>query len=339
MTNSIRNNTYCAITFGVVLLIFGACFLISISEAFIENSGVLSTAITFDLALSTPLIYFLLIRKKAIPKTTVIPVFIAGLVVASLILPAKEQQLLGVIKTFVVPVVELGVIGLLFIKIRQTVQEFRHHNTKDIDFLTVVRLSVGKVFGEGILGQVLASEIAVFYYAFFSWKSSAVKNGSAFSYHRKSSKLAMIWVFVFVIVAETFILHLLLALWKPWIAWVISAASIYTLFLLIAHLKACIQRPIIVLADRIQIRNGLLGDTEIPFDTIEVVTDQLKTIEKADQKQKLDIFDTPNLALTLKNTNTIAGPYGKTTRYKTLLLTIDDHSEFLTFVNQELAAK
>ncbi|MGI9542876.1 MAG: hypothetical protein ACR2MX_06420 [Cyclobacteriaceae bacterium] len=336
MTSSIRNNTYYALTFGLVLLIFGACFIITMSEAFIENSGILSTAITLDLALTTPLLYFLLIRKKPIPKTTIVPIFIAGLVVAGLILPTQEQQLLGVLKTFALPAVELGVIAFLFIKVRQTVQEFRKFNTGDIDFLNVLRSSVGKVFGKGILSQVLASEISVFYYTFFSWKSKAISSGSTFTYHRKGSKLAMIWVFVFLIVAETFILHLLLALWKPWIAWVMSAASIYTVFLLIAHLKACLQRPIIVQPDQIQIRNGLLGDTNIPFDTIELVTDQLKTIEKADQKQKLDIFDTPNLAIKLRSPNIISGPYGKTTRYKTLLLMVDDRAEFVARINQEL---
>lgn len=332
MTSFIRNNTYYAATIAIVLLIFGTCFLITISEAFVENSGMLSIAITLDLAVTTPLIYFLLIRRKAIPKATVVPVFIAGLIVASFILPSNNQQLLAMLKTFALPVVELGVIGFIFIKVRQTVLEFRKQEASDIDFLSVLRLSVDSVFGKGIVSKVLTTEIAVFYYALFSWKSKTVGTGSSFSYHRKSSKLAMIWVFVFLIVTETFILHLLLVLWKPWIAWVMSAISIYTLFLLIGHLKACIQRPIIVMEDRIQIRNGLLGDTEILFDMIENVTDQLKTDEKTDLKKKLDAFDTPNVSIALKNVNSIKGPYGKTTAYQTLLLSVDDPKEFMDLV-------
>ena len=61
-------------------LIIASLILLTKSNFFSENSQLLSNAITVDLLLIVPLIYFLIIRKRDIPKITVLTVFIIGIV-------------------------------------------------------------------------------------------------------------------------------------------------------------------------------------------------------------------------------------------------------------------
>ena len=77
----------------------------------------LSSAITFDLLITTPILYYLIIRKRSIPKTTIIPVFILGIIVASIILPQAHQGYLELVKTWFLPLLELGVFTYLVVMI------------------------------------------------------------------------------------------------------------------------------------------------------------------------------------------------------------------------------
>ena len=55
------------------MLIIGLMIFITKTSLFQMNPDNLAIGITFDLLLIVPFIYFLLIRKTNIPKTTVLP--------------------------------------------------------------------------------------------------------------------------------------------------------------------------------------------------------------------------------------------------------------------------
>ena len=60
------------INFGIPFALLGALILL-MKSSFLNGNDILNFAITADLLLTVPLVYFLLIRKSKIPKTTVIP--------------------------------------------------------------------------------------------------------------------------------------------------------------------------------------------------------------------------------------------------------------------------
>lgn len=79
------------ITFGVPLTLIVSMILLAKSTIFQLHPKELSIGITFDLILFIPAIYFLLIRQREIPKITIVPFFIAGIVIASFIIPKDFQ--------------------------------------------------------------------------------------------------------------------------------------------------------------------------------------------------------------------------------------------------------
>src|SRR4051812_23459961 len=101
------------LTIGLPVIIMAICTIIAISPLFALNPERMSTAITLDLAVTAPLLYWLSIRRSKIKKNTVARVFVAGILLAGLLLRSKPHVLLSGIKTWVSPLVELGLILLL----------------------------------------------------------------------------------------------------------------------------------------------------------------------------------------------------------------------------------
>ena len=78
---------------SVPILLFGSAILL-IKNVSLTNHPTFNLAITADLVLTIPLIYFLVIRKTNIPKITVVSMMVVGLVIGTYVLP-KSSKFLG----------------------------------------------------------------------------------------------------------------------------------------------------------------------------------------------------------------------------------------------------
>lgn len=82
-----------------------------------------------------------------------------------------------------------------------------------------------------------------------------------FAYHR--SIAPMMWVLVAIASVELVVVHLLLVLWLPWVALVVSAISLASILWLIAAIRSFRTLPVLVGADRVVLRAGRLRTVEI----------------------------------------------------------------------------
>ncbi len=258
-------------TFALVipLLIFLACFIITLTSKFKANSTLLSNAILIDTLVVAPFIYFLAIRKTKISKLTVIRIFIAGLLVAGLILNPQSNIFLQIIKTWISPVIEAVVIFYIGRKFYLANKRAKASNIEKPDFLMHCRDVMFRVFGNEKFSTIISSEIAVMYYAFFSSKDKTIDYEKKFSSYKENGISLVLWVILFIFLIETTGVHFLLRLWFTTTAWIITALSVYTCIQLFAHIKAVKARPIMINKDSLEIHNGLAGDASIEFDNIE----------------------------------------------------------------------
>ena len=162
---------YVLIALTPIILFVSLWYLIN-SEYFIGNRMVL--AVSIDLLLIIPFIYFLLIRKTAIPNTTVVPVVILGFLFGTMFIPIEEQTYLELFKMWVLPVLELGVISFVIYKVRKAVLSYRRNKNVSPDFFTVLKQSCAEIVPQKLV-LPLATEIAVFYYGFIDWKTRKLK--------------------------------------------------------------------------------------------------------------------------------------------------------------------
>lgn len=315
--------------FGIPVLIMISMVLLTKSPAFLNHTNKLSVAITADLLLIVPFIYFLLIRKTAIPKTTVVPFVILGVVICSFIIPKENQDYLNLFKSYILPVIELTVVAFIIYNLRKAIKQFKTKKTESYDFYSTLKKTCYEILPKGVVIP-FAMEISVFYYGFIYWKKRALQPNE-FSYHKDSGALGLLIALLFLIAIETVALHLLLAQWSATTAWVLTLLSIYSGIQILGFLKSIIKRPIAIANGKLYLRYGVMKETTIVISNIESIKISYKDVMTDENVHKLSILgdlEGHNLVLRLKEENELIGFYGKKQSFKTLMLHVDDKTEF-----------
>jgi len=324
------NTQKSAIPFAIPLFLVAIMVLLTSSSAFKTNPNTLSLAITIDLLLTTPFIYFLLIRKTAIPKTTIVPFVILGVVVCSYIIPLENQYYLELFKTWILPVIELVVLTIIIYKIVKARRLYKLNKKQiNFDFYTTLKTTCFEILPKAVVIP-FATEIAVFYYVFVSWKKRQLKPNE-FSYHKESGTIGLLIAILFLIAIETVAFHLLLAKWNTTAAWILTGISMYSGIQILGFLKSMLKRPILIKDNVLYLRYGIMNETTIPIKNIESVELSTKDIEINNTTRKLSFLGSlegHNLVLTLKKEHILFGLYGIKKQYKVLALQVDQKQEF-----------
>lgn len=326
------------------LLIFGVPFLLLsflvwlMQSPFIEQGNSVGLAITLDLVLTVPLVYFLLIRKTTIPKTTVLPVLGLGILLGTFLLPSDQQAYLNGFKTWILPFVELFAIGYVIVKVRLGIRQYKTAKASAPDFFSAVKTASADILPRKLV-HPFATEISVLYYGLFHWKKHRFQAGD-YAYHRKSGTPALLGAFVFLILMETFIAHILLARWNETVAWVLTILSAYTALQLFGYVRSLGKRPTVIGMDALKLRYGILAETEIPLGMIEKVELSRERIENFDNGRKISPFgemENHNILLHLKEKQMLIGLFGTRREFKTLAIHLDEPEAFLKELNEKLS--
>ncbi|MFH6770293.1 hypothetical protein V8G56_16200 [Gaetbulibacter aquiaggeris] len=325
------------IIFGIPILIIGMMITLAKSSIFSSNPNKLSIGITFDLLLTVPIIYFLLIRKTSIPKTTVLPFLIIGIIICSLILPAENQYYLNLFKTWVLPILELSILSFVIFNVRKALKRYKEKKTESIDFFTTLKSTCYEILPKGVVIPVV-TEIAVFYYGFIHWKKRKLKDNE-FTYHKDSGTVTLLIAIIFIVAIETITFHILLAKWNITAAWILSFLSIYSGIQLFGFLKSMYKRPISIENDKLFLRYGIMNETTIDLVDIESIEISSKDIELNNETRKLSFLgelESHNVIIRLKKENTLIGLYGIKRKYKNLVLYVDKKNEFKNQISNAL---
>ena len=256
-----------------------ACTILVFSPVFLLKGDQLSTAVTLDLTVTAPLLYFLVIRRTRVPKMTVVRVFVLGLLLAGLLLYNKPHFLLSLLKTWVAPLAEGTLLFLIVKKFYQASRSAKKPGKEERgDVLSRCRLLLTEVTGNEKAGGILASEMAVVYYAFVPRKKAKARAGDGldvpaetFTSYKTNGILLVLGVFCCCFMVETVGLHFLLALWNKQVAWILTTLGAYTALQLYAHMRAVRIRPIRIGEESLQLRNGLVADAAVLFDNIDAI--------------------------------------------------------------------
>lgn len=316
------------INFGIPLALIGTLILL-MKSSFLNGNDILNFAITVDLLLIVPLVYFLLIRKSEIPNTTVIPVMIIGLLVGSYFLPQQSQTYLSIFKTWALPVIEISALIFVLIKVQGAIRKYKALKGSTPDFFNALVNTCQEILPKRLV-LPFATEVAVFYYGFINWKTRETRENE-FSYHKKSGTPALFYAVVLVIVVETVAIHFLLTQWSSVAAWILTALSIYTAIQVFGFAKSLSKRPISINKDSLTLRYGILNEVEIPLSDIDKVELSRKSLEKKGLTRTLSPLDeteSHNVIISLKEENELIGLYGIKKKFNVLGLHIDEPKEF-----------
>jgi hypothetical protein len=322
---------------GIPSFIFTACGLITLSAVFKKHPNLLYIGLLADMLLIAPLAYYLVIRKTTVSKLTVLRVFTLGLFMATVLLGSTKTPLLVFIKTWIAPVIELAVIGWMVWKFKRAYQLSKTTQQTAPDFLMHCRALLQAVFSNETIGNVVASEISVFYYL-FTKAQKTTDNSNYFTSHKSNNILLLLYTFLFMFLVEASVTHLLFQLWNTTAAWVLTGLSVYSCLQLLAHIRAIKARPTIVTHTEIILRNGLLGgDAIIPIHTIEHMEFSSKEITDSNTISiaLIKSLENHNVVIYLKESIIVTKAFGIKKPAKVILVNIDDANRFIEAVTNE----
>jgi len=337
MKNTTVNITkFLPITIPFIMIL--SLILIIKSSFFSENPQILSNAITIDLLLIVPLVYFLIIRKRKIPKITVVTMFVLGVILLSVFLPKENQTLLDGVKTYFIPLLELGIFSFLVYKTTQISKAYKKEK-KSQDFYSTLKLAAAQVFPKKI-ALILVTEISVIYYGFIKWKSPKLASHE-FSYHKKNALISILAGFTLIIIAETVGLHSFLVKWNLIVGWIVSFLSAYTALQFFALTKSVMMRPITIDAENklLHLRYGYFTEMSIPTEEIEKI--EFSTKDLPEDKSVLTFsplggIGEHNIILHLKGEMKFSGIYGIKRKAKSLAIFIDDKERFKKLLEESV---
>lgn len=238
MRTAIARNSPALFTLSALALV-GASALIVRSALFQAAPDVAAWGVTFDLAITIPLLYwFLVVRSGKAPAITIVPVCIGGILLATTLVPRAQQQFLGQLKLVVIPVAEL------------------------LAVVTLVRQG-------SRVRTIVGSELAMFYYAIFGWRKKPVAvQGHAFTLHERSGWATVLACLLVLIVAEAIGMHLLLSLWSNTAAWIWTGLDVWAIAWLLGDYQALRLRPSSIDDEALHIRYGVRWNVTVPLASI-----------------------------------------------------------------------
>lgn len=326
MNKAINNN----------LIIFGAPIILLIILIWLMKSSFLATinntldlAITVDLLFTVPIVYFLLIRKTQIPKTTVIILIIIGLLLGYIFLPKENQFYLDIFKTWVLPFIEIFILVFVIFKVKNAIKKYKNAKGEHLDFFTALKKTCYEVLPKKV-AMPFATEIAVIYYGFIKWKTPKLKQNE-FTYHKNSGTPMLLGAFIFIILIETFVLHVALQKWNVIVAWILTGVSIYTIIQVLGFAKSLIQRPIYIDNNFLWLKYGILNEAKISLTNIDEVELSKKPLPKEELTKTLSPLgelESYNVIIHLKDKTELIGLYGFSKKFTKLQLYVDKPNKF-----------
>jgi hypothetical protein len=187
------------------------------------------------------------------------------------------------------------------------------------------------------LAEVLAGEVAVFYYAFAIRPRPHVPHGArAFSTHRETGVGAWFGCLAGISVVEAFVAHLVIASSSAVGAWIVTALSAYGTLWLVAVARSFALRPALVSDEALEIRSGLLASLRAPRSSIASV----RPISAPDENDWQTMpFGAPNVRVTFTSPLEGRRLFGRARRVSQVALAVDDPSGFVEALTAHSTAR
>lgn len=332
MINTISNKFWVYSFIGISALIITIEYFVVHSSKFYLHQNLISLAVTIDLTIVIPVLYYFLIaRKLNISSITVLIIFFLCTIVAAILIPAGDHKYLDEIKYLLI-FTELATTLYTIIKLRKIIKEYKFQSKKRSDFIYNLTIAMEKVMGKFKLWSLLIGEINTFRYGLFFWLGKKeIKEGQKYYSSHKNSGYAAIWsVIFFVMLIETTGMHLLLRSWVPGLAVVITILSIYTIIFFISDLASIIKRPIVFYNNKLLFRIGIRWNAIIDPEIVQSV----ESIRNFDKKKNNDTLNCalagdPNIKIELKEKIIFRSFYGIRKTADKFVFNIDLEKEFI----------
>lgn len=283
---------------------------------------IVAPAVAIDLVLGLPLIgYFLLVRTRRHSGWILLPMLALGLALTRWWVPDQHLRLLPS-AALVFGLSDAGLFGLLLLRLRRIALRWRLHR-RTLRPLVAMRAALADVLGSR-LGGLLHGESAVLWYGLTGWwRSSEPGEEECFFLHRRQGYPAIVGALLLLIVVESAAVHLLLALWNPTVAWVVTGTSLYSGLWIVGDFHAARLNPIVANLRGLDVVVGIRWQLAVSWDNIAAVSDS-----RPDPRAlRLSLWGPPDFWIELHRPVVAYGLLGSTRTVRHVGIAVDRPSE------------
>lgn len=186
------------------------------------------------------------------------------------------------------------------------------------------------------VADALATEAAVFYYAFASWgRGPFVPVGStAYPGHRKSGQISILYTLAALAVIEILIVDLVLRAKHHVIADLLLAVSVVSVVWVIGFARSIALRPTFVDDATLALRMGVRWSIDIPRSNIAAVElSRARSSRDNTTPGSLRLVTQPTVRITLREPQIVRRGYGASLRVQHIAFAVDDVKKFTAQFN------
>ncbi|MBM7703656.1 hypothetical protein [Metabacillus iocasae] len=343
MSIQLRKQKVTLYIFLMTLVIFSnyAVYTFPVLES-IPKSAVLGSL--FDFLVVCPLLTYFFILRKRYSLKYMVPVIFAGYVVAKLVIPHHYLAPYSFIPYLFIAgelafvALELFILYKLIVKLPTIIRTFSSMKSEWPYVSVRLQAAVGKHVGVNPLIHALTSEVTMFYYAFLSWRARPSQSCyPTFTFHKKTSVIAMNIMIIHAILIETIGFHYLLSEWNHIVSWVLLILNIYTVLFFIGEIQAIRKCPFIISDKKMIMQVGLTKCLILPIEKIKNMDYYEESSKLSKQEEKMlfdatvsDLFkQPPQFEITLKEPVTAYYLFGKRKQVNKVWVTVDEPESFL----------
>lgn len=337
--------------FFLLLLIVSSNWLIYRLDIVSSHPPEMIWGSLFDFMLVIPLLTYFYFIHKRYSLTYIFPVMAAGYFVARFVIIPNDYVHTITSLGYIVIGAEVLFIGVEFYivyKILRTiptiVSAYRVYYARVPLFSYALKKALKDSLPPNKLIDVFTTEINMFYHAFLSWKKRLIKRDDAYTYHQKTSGIAIYIMLIHAVLIETIGIHYFLHQFSSTLSYILLALNVYTAFFFIGHIQAIRHNPILLNKDELILTYGLTSHMTIPYDLIDGIA--LYANKDLPDKQRLKtafdgriadfIDEPPHMEIALKEPVRAHYLYGMKKEVSTVFLRVDDPQLFLSTLKNRI---
>lgn len=314
---------------SLVVAIHALAFAFVSSSLLAAWPGMLGLAVAIDLVVTASVIHwFAGVRGAGLPRWTVSIVALLGALSARLMVPDSGSMiLLGAL----LGAVELGLGAFATWRLVTLWREARRARTGGEDVLGALEAGLARALESRVLASAVVAELELIALGVVGVFRRAPRGHDVFTVHREAAWIPVALTLMALSLVEIPVLHWLAGRFVgEWLAWGLTAASVYGLVWLWGDAQAMRLRPMRIRDGVWSLRVGLRWRGEIP---LHLVVDAVQDSESEDAEALvLGVFGATNVRVELRQPVVVHGLFGIRREARRLRLQVDDVPGFLRAV-------
>jgi hypothetical protein len=292
--------------------------------------------LTFDLTVTAAAItYFLAVRTGALPRMSLVPVLAIGIWIAHLALPDGHRNALRIV-TYGWMGLEVTLLGLLVVKARQLIHSFAQSRRAGQTIPVSLENGITSAVGTSWATLAFAHELTILYYAISGLWRSAVT--SRLSDRDIQTWRAIVFAVGLLVLGEGFAVHILLRVWSPLAATIVSVLHAYSLLWFVGDYQAIRDNPHALTAAGIRIACGVRAALDVPRENVSSVEIHNGAAPEDGEYLRAHALHEPNLIVTLHTQQTARLLFGRKKACKQVGIAVQNPIEVQAALRDHLVA-